>query len=266
MTTIWADGWFYISGGGFLISSVLFVFLLNQYRAAIESEDESVSPEDIAPMPKPEVYIPKPVESPAPAPVAEPPQAAPGHMEMGQAPRNNPPYSAAPKPVELPQVKAAEPPAERRKSETTTGGLSPAVVYLQNLTMQMAYVEKELAGLRSTVSQQAAQSELILQRLADLNERFAQQTFQVMAPTPSSAPESSQPSAAAADPIAELEKTIVLQPAPLSAAATEPEGTPPTAAEPAPQAELKLAPPPQENTAEQGPEAKPGRKGPVWPI
>ncbi len=40
------DVWFYISAGGFLASLVLFIFLLGQYRLAIESEEENNLPEE----------------------------------------------------------------------------------------------------------------------------------------------------------------------------------------------------------------------------
>src|SRR5688572_27257204 len=39
MVGLWADGWFYISSAGLLVSGVLFFFLLSQYRAAAEAAD-----------------------------------------------------------------------------------------------------------------------------------------------------------------------------------------------------------------------------------
>jgi len=40
MNGLWADGWFYISTAGLLVSGVLFFFLLGQYRAAADAADE----------------------------------------------------------------------------------------------------------------------------------------------------------------------------------------------------------------------------------
>ncbi len=39
MNGLWADGWFYISSAGLLVSGVLFFFLLGQYRAAADAAD-----------------------------------------------------------------------------------------------------------------------------------------------------------------------------------------------------------------------------------
>jgi hypothetical protein len=40
MPGLWADGWFYISSAGLLVSGALFFFLLGQYRAAADAADE----------------------------------------------------------------------------------------------------------------------------------------------------------------------------------------------------------------------------------
>ena len=42
------DIWFYISAGGFLASLILFVFLLGQYRLAVEEEEDEEMPEESA--------------------------------------------------------------------------------------------------------------------------------------------------------------------------------------------------------------------------
>ena len=45
MMGLWADGWFYISSAGLLVSGVLFFFLLGQYRVASEAADATESAE-----------------------------------------------------------------------------------------------------------------------------------------------------------------------------------------------------------------------------
>ncbi len=40
------DVWFYVSAGGFLASLVLFIFLLGQYRLAVEAEEENDIPDE----------------------------------------------------------------------------------------------------------------------------------------------------------------------------------------------------------------------------
>ncbi len=42
------DVWFYVSAGGFLASLVLFIFLLGQYRLAVEAEEENNIPDEDA--------------------------------------------------------------------------------------------------------------------------------------------------------------------------------------------------------------------------
>ena len=41
MASLWGDGWFYISALGFLGSGALFLYLLGQYRSAVEEAEES---------------------------------------------------------------------------------------------------------------------------------------------------------------------------------------------------------------------------------
>ena len=68
MMGLWADGWFYISSAGFLVSGVLFFFLLGQYRAASAAADATESdPPEIAVSAVHPVFVP---DEPAHAPVA----------------------------------------------------------------------------------------------------------------------------------------------------------------------------------------------------
>ncbi len=53
------DVWFYVSAGGFLASLVLFIFLLGQYRLAVEAEEENTLPdEDAADTAEPQISEP----------------------------------------------------------------------------------------------------------------------------------------------------------------------------------------------------------------
>lgn len=81
MNGLWADGWFYISSAGLLVSGILFLFLLGQYRSAADAADRhepAVEPESSMALISP-VYVreepaeaarvaaPPPVPIPAPA-------------------------------------------------------------------------------------------------------------------------------------------------------------------------------------------------------
>ena len=265
MASLLGDGWFYISAGGFLVSSMLFVFFLGQYRAAVEAEDEAESSELPQPIPvmaaapAEKVYIPKaaafdplpavlPQPAPKPAVVAAPPAPA----------------------EEKPAPKAAE---HKKSGLTTTSGISPAVVYLQNLKGQMERLDKDIVNLKALASQQTAQSDGILKALAGLTRKIDElaQRPAAAAAAPNAAPAQTAEAAAASAPEAAPEP----QPAP------EPEPEPqPEPAAAAPPNELKVDVPPSQPVsqpvaaasaaaaAEPSPEApaRPSRKGPVWPI
>ncbi|MBI5631193.1 MAG: hypothetical protein HY921_09960 [Elusimicrobia bacterium] len=84
MNGLWADSWFYVSAAGFLVSSVFFMFLLRQYRIAVESEEahEPAPQPEIKPIaaalkPVPEAVAPLSLERPVPKVAAEPSVPAP---------------------------------------------------------------------------------------------------------------------------------------------------------------------------------------------
>jgi hypothetical protein len=178
MASLLGDLWFWVSAGGFVLSSMLFVFLLGQYRAAVESEEEGLEPELPQPVPitaapaGQKVYVPKAVVStepdeaepvPAPKPAPKPAAAAP-KAEPAPAPQ---PAAQAPAPKPAP----APAPAAKKPDMSTTGGLSPAVVYLQNLKGQMERLDKDIVNLKQFASQQAAQSDGILKALVALAQK-----------------------------------------------------------------------------------------------
>lgn len=176
MMGLLGDGWFYISAGGFLVSAVLFVFLLGQYRAAVEAEDEpsaeEADAEPVALSPVGEkVYTPKvaaiepepaaAAKTPAPAAAATPPKAETTQPVFEKK---------AEKPVDPAEITFSGKKAERSE---TTGGVSPAVVYLQNMKTQMDRLDKEISGLRTIATQQSTHTDLILKKLAELGEQVA---------------------------------------------------------------------------------------------
>lgn len=205
MNGLWADSWFYISVVGFLLSSVLFVFLLGQYRAAVEAaeDEEPVQPVPVAPAPKlafPAAAAEKsektmviPPEEKGPVPVVSVFKA-----EKVPSVQTQPLASAAEPAKALPS-----PDAEKKKSGATTSSeISPAVVYLQNIKMQMEKLDKDLLNIKSLASQQAAQGELILRRLGELVERV-RGIEAAKSPGPVAPGEKSETAAPAAAPAAE---------------------------------------------------------------
>ena len=115
------DVWFYISAGGFLASLILFVFLLGQYRLAVEAEEENtedneealesvepqeksqepiqsqtereqfeIAPETLAEESAPTLISPELLEAPLPSPSQESVPSIPiAKEEMKEAPRLN---------------------------------------------------------------------------------------------------------------------------------------------------------------------------------
>lgn len=189
MTSLWGDGWFYISALGFLVSSAFFLYLLGQYRASVEdAEEPEASGEEVGLLPKPASAA----AMNAPTPVVTPIVAAPADVQEEKTLTMPPPEE--PKPAAFsgerrtvgvsndggpfPEDSSAPTHSrdaytgpERRRSElTSTGSISPAVVYLQNIKSQMEKFDKEILGLKSLAAQQAAQGDLLLRRISELAE------------------------------------------------------------------------------------------------
>jgi pyruvate dehydrogenase E2 component (dihydrolipoamide acetyltransferase) len=299
MPGLWADGWFYISSAGLLVSGALFFFLLGQYRAAADAADEAHADEPIetpATVPVRPVYIPDDSEPTRPLPAAAPAAAA-------QAP------AAAPEPAPAKKEPAA--------GSGSTGGISPAVVYMQNLKLQMDEVEVEVRGLAKKVAAVSERDDALIERLGELTRAVEELKGLVLEPptpkrrktdkAPAAAPEPAAPApepepapAPAAEPVAEMKLAAPEpaaapepvaaapasepEPAPAPAAQTEPSappaagltielgtaagtGAPVDAPAPSPDAtmrveDLKAA---LEQQGEKAEEEKP-RRGPVWPV
>jgi hypothetical protein len=134
-----------------------------------------------------------------------------------------------PKPSELPKpVPAMDLPARNvsdvpvKKPGDTSSGLSPAVVYLQNLKLQMDRLDKDVTGLKAVASQLAAQqiqqTELVLKRLDELSEKLRNPMPSSAAAASGSAPAGNSSSDAGGDgspPLAEpAPAPIVVAPPP----------------------------------------------------
>lgn len=299
---MWGDGWFYVCALGFAASLALFVYFLGQYRAAVEAEEgdeEAALAPAAMPAPGEKVYVPKAAAGSYPEPVAvikpaAKPESAPMPV-VGAAPKEAAPASPAP----------FAGPDRRRETATSSGGLSPAVVFIQNLKLQVDAMEKELAQLKALSVQQAAQGELILRKLAELAARpAAAQPAAEPKPEPQPVDERALPStetealaaaiashvqtARAAEtttPPADGPRSIELKlgpppPQESAAAAVEPASAPSEPLPSTPEDKTLLIEPSTrsikpESTAElkMKPQAEPSpseapkpRKGPVWPI
>ncbi len=180
MASLWGDGWFYISALGFLGSGALFLYLLGQYRSAVEEADEgdagssfleSTSGGSLSAKPVIVELIPASVADPI---VSQPkaktmPDVAPVSMTSNATP------DGAPMTTNVFSdgrqdggALGCTGPELRRSDLTSSGGISPAVVYLKNIKSQMEKFDKEIAVLKGLSAQQAAQGELVLQRLSEL--------------------------------------------------------------------------------------------------
>ncbi len=114
MMGLWADGWFYISSAGLLLSGILFFFLLGQYRAC-KSPDSALDERRCAKNNSPElhpVYI-----------LDEAPSAQVTSLSLGE-----------------PEIKCAA---------TNDGGV--ALVSLQNIWDELTELRQELRALSDFV-------------------------------------------------------------------------------------------------------------------
>lgn len=216
MPGLWADGWFYISSAGLLVSGALFFFLLGQYRAAADAAEEvhgeDAAAEPVATSPVRPLYIPDEPEPAAPLKAATPAPA---------------PVAAAPAPAAVSAEKK-----DGLSGATAPGGISPAVVYLQNLKNQLEEMGGELRGLTKKVSAISDRDEALIERLAELTrvveelKSGAAPVAAVEAPAPKKArkPAEAKPEPAAEPVAPSAPPPLVVAPAPVAA----PAATPPT--------------------------------------
>ena len=190
MMGLWADGWFYISSAGLLVSGVLFFFLLGQYRVASEAADatESEKGADKEAAAAPAAI--RPVYIPDEAPVAQ----VPSHMERPE-----------PKPEPKPKAEGEFPGVERRRDPaSSTGGISPAVVYLQNIKGELAELHKDLRALAQRVDSEltsvSTRDEALIERLGELTRAVEGLKAAAEAAKPEPAPRKSRKAEKAPEP------------------------------------------------------------------
>ena len=275
MMGLWADGWFYISSAGLLISGVLFFFLLGQYRVASEAADVTEGEKGLDQENSAAV---RPVRISEETPAA--------------AVASHPLHEPEPKPK--PDGAYAGP--ERRKDPAnTTGGISPAVVYLQNIKGELTELRQEMRALTQRVDDElaaaATRDEALIDRLGELtraveNVKAAAPAAMADAPVPKKirkvekalepapepapvvlavAPEPEPVPEPKTEPAPSPDETIRMELSPLIAAPpSEPESETPVA-EPTEQIQIPI--PEQSESAPEvpAPEDKP-RRGPVWPV
>jgi hypothetical protein len=276
MMGLWADGWFYISSAGLLVSGILFFFLLGQYRAASEAADvtegdQGADKEISAVSAIRPVYIPEDVPAPKVASHSDKPE---------------PKAEAKPKPD-----------AEQKDPSVTTGGISPAVVYLQNIKGELTDLHNDLRSLSKRVDDELAavstRDEALIERLGDLTRAVESLKAGVpaVAAAPAETPAPAPKKARKAEKTPEPEIAVVLEtkpePAPEPVPEPKPEPVPEPKTEPArspdetirmelgalispapvqPETKTPVTEPVAEPVAvEPPPEEKP-RRGPGWPV
>ncbi len=272
MMGLWADGWFYISSAGLLISGVLFFFLLGQYRVASEAADvtegeKGMDQENSAAI--------RPVRIPEETPSA--------------AVASHPLHEPEPKPK---SDGAYAGPERRKDPANTTGGISPAVVYLQNIKGELAELHQEMRALAQRVDDELAaastRDEALIDRLGELTR--AVENIKSAAAADAPAPKKIRKVEKASEPAPEpapVVLAVVPEPEPVLEPKTEPAPSPDETirmelssliAAPAPEPESKtpvaepteqiqISIPAQSESAPEvpAPEDKP-RRGPVWPV
>ncbi|MDE2314320.1 MAG: hypothetical protein KGL04_09120 [Elusimicrobia bacterium] len=247
---LWADGWFYLSAGGFLASAILFVYFLSNYRAAVEAEDEEFLPEPEAESAAEEA-----------APILH--EKSPAHPEPAAIAAPEPEAGRAPATVADASVHGPFPAAAPDAAREVEAGLKNLE---GRLGRRLSALESELGELKSVVDSEAEQGRQILKRL----DEFSALKEAVRA--------SAETGETVIKRIAELSKSLAAvekrsAPAPQPAQAVEipPEAKPSAEKPPADKAEKKAEPAPEpvakaEPAQAESSKTQAARKTPVWPI
>ncbi|MFH2201858.1 MAG: hypothetical protein ABIJ96_01970 [Elusimicrobiota bacterium] len=227
-TNFFTDWKFIGSVAGIVLSGGALPFLITRFKQAPVYDPPMVLP----PTDKPEEFPDEPVkvvdEEPEPEDEAvdEKPAEVEPVVERKEAAKDPEPEKPAKKPAE-------------DKGATTTGGISPAIVYLQNLKQQIGNFEKELHDLRTEMLGASQSHDKQFKELLAVVKKIAERGVVSAASGANPAP---KPMPAA---VSKPAPAPAPKPAPKPAPAPAPKPAPaPAAAKPAPAPAPKPAPAP----------------------
>ena len=242
MTNMLFDVWVYVGIFGFIGSIAAFPMLLKRYRLAAESElaDGVEALDGIDPISEVETAE----KFPEPEPVVEIPKRNEPASNEASVEKEAPP-SEREHPLKTAAREGAAAVANTLKTgQTISGGISPAVVYLQNLKMQMEHFEKEIHQLRAQVVNFAhkhdQEFEILLKKMSEFQADLHQETSAKL-PRPAAPPSPVPVAKPAPVPVAKPAPVPVAKPAPVSVA----KPAPAPVAKPAPVSVAKPAPAPK---------------------
>ena len=258
MTNMLFDVWVYVGIFGFIGSIAAFPMLLKRYRLAAESElaDGVEALDGIDPISEVETAE----KFPEPEPVVEIPKRNEPASNEASVEKEAPP-SEREHPLKTAAREGAAAVANTLKTgQTISGGISPAVVYLQNLKMQMEHFEKEIHQLRAQVVNFAhkhdQEFEILLKKMSEFQADLHQETSAKLprpaappSPVPVAKPSPVPVAKPAPVPVAKPAPVPVAKPAPVSVAKPAPvpvaKPAPVPVAKPAPVSVAKPAPAPK---------------------
>jgi len=250
MTNMLFDVWVYVGIFGFIGSIAAFPMLLKRYRLAAESElaDGVEALDGIDPISEVETAE----KFPEPEPVVEIPKRNEPASNEASVEKEAPP-SEREHPLKTAAREGAAAVANTLKTgQTISGGISPAVVYLQNLKMQMEHFEKEIHQLRAQVVNFAhkhdQEFEILLKKMSEFQADLHQETSAKL-PRPAAPPSPVPVAKPAPVPVAKPAPVPVAKPAPVPVAKPAPvsvaKPAPAPVAKPAPVSVAKPAPAPK---------------------
>lgn len=228
LNAILGDVWIYVCLAGLLLSGAALPFLIKRYRAEPVSGPGGLSP--------------SPEDDPPPEELSvEPVKVVDASSLKESAPAKEKLTPADPKTL--------------KTGQTMPGGISPAIVYLQNLKLQIEHFEKEIHELRSQVSGFAKthdqQFHDLLDRMGDMQKELH---HQVVAHEVQAKPAAAKPAAVQAAAAKPAVKPAAIQ-APVVKQAAKPDSQPAPVAKPVPKPAPKPAP--VKAKVESKPEPKP---------
>ncbi len=227
MNAILGDVWIYVCLAGLLLSGAALPFLIKRYRTE--------------PVSGPGGLFPSPGDEPPEELSVEPVKVVDASSLKEPAVKGSAPAKKKPTPVD---------PKTLRTGQTMPGGISPAIVYLQNLKLQIEHFEKEIHDLRSQVSGFAKthdkQFHDLLDRMGSMQNELHHQVVaheiqSKPAVKPAAKPSAVHAPAPAAKPAPKPAPAAAAKPAPKPAPVAKPAPKPAVVAKPAPKPEAKPA-------------------------